>query len=44
MTGDLRARYLGWLACNWDEESLEPPVPAGLGKFLPKLAELIDFY
>ncbi|MCM2374562.1 hypothetical protein [Aporhodopirellula aestuarii] len=44
MTGDTRVLYLGWLACNWDEESLEPPVPAGLGKLPPELAELIDFY
>ena len=44
MAGDLRALYLGWLACNWDEESIEPPVPAGLGTLSPELAELIDFY
>jgi hypothetical protein len=44
MAGDLRVLYLGWLACNWDEESIEPPVPAGLGKLPPELAELIDFY
>lgn len=44
MTGDTRLLYLGWLACNWDEESVEPPVPAGLGKLLPELTELIDFY
>ena len=30
-------------ACNWDEESLEPPVPADLAKLPPELAELIDF-
>ena len=44
MAGDTRVLYLGWLACNWDEESLEPPVPAGLGKLPQELAELIDFY
>ncbi|MFG0261664.1 MAG: hypothetical protein ACF788_04665 [Novipirellula sp. JB048] len=44
IAGDTRVLYLGWLACNWDEESLEPPVPAGLGKLPPELAELIDFY
>jgi len=44
MAGDLRALYLGWLACNWDEEALEPPVPAGLAKLPPELAELIEFY
>src|SRR5438874_1180233 len=35
--GDLRALYLAWLACPGDEESLEPPVPAGLGKLTPAL-------
>lgn len=44
MAGDLRVLYLGWLACHWDEESIEPPVPAGLGKLPPELDELIDFY
>ncbi len=44
MTGDTRVLYLGWLACNWDEESLEPPVPAGLGKLPPELNELLDFH
>lgn len=44
MTGDTRGLYLAWLACNWDEESREPPVPAGLGKLTPELAELINFY
>jgi hypothetical protein len=44
MTGDTRGLYIAWLACNWDEESREPPVPAGLGKLPPELAELIDFY
>lgn len=44
MAGDLRALYLGWLACNWDKEALEPPVPAGLVKLPPELAELTDFY
>ncbi len=44
MSGDTRVLYLGWLACNWDEESIEPPVPAGLGKLPPELDELVDFY
>lgn len=44
MAGDLRVLYLGWLACNWDEEAIEPPVPAGLGKLSPELDELVDFY
>jgi hypothetical protein len=29
INGDLRALYIAWLACNYDEESMEPPVPAG---------------
>ncbi|TWU02923.1 hypothetical protein [Stieleria varia] len=44
MAGDTRVLYLGWLACNWGEESIEPPVPAGLGKLPPELDELVDFY
>jgi hypothetical protein len=44
MAGDLRVLYLGWLACNWDEEAIEPPVPAGLGKLSPELEELVNFY
>ncbi|MEM6470179.1 MAG: hypothetical protein AAF802_11540 [Planctomycetota bacterium] len=44
MTGDTRVLYLAWLACNWDDESLEPPVPAGLEKLPSELVELLDFY
>lgn len=44
MTGDTRALYLAWLACNWDDESPEPPVPAGLGNLPCELDELLDFY
>ncbi|MGB7345141.1 MAG: hypothetical protein WBD20_13085 [Pirellulaceae bacterium] len=44
MTGDFRALYLGWLACNWDEEAIEPPVPAGLTKLPTELVELAEFY
>jgi hypothetical protein len=44
MTGDTRGLYLAWLACNSDEGSLEPPVPAGLGTLPPELAELLNFY
>ena len=44
MAGDLRVLYLGWLACNWGGEAIEPPVPAGLGKLSTELDELVDFY
>lgn len=44
MAGDIRALYLGWLAFNWDEDDLEPPVPAGLKSLPPELAEFADFY
>ena len=42
--GDLRALYVAWLATNFDGESLEPPVPAGLGKLTPALEAMADFY
>lgn len=42
--GDLRALYLAWLACNYDEEALEPPVPAGLGKLPSALKAMARFY
>jgi hypothetical protein len=42
--GDLRPLYLAWLACNFDEESLEPPLPAGLDKLTSALDALADFY
>ncbi|OYP37232.1 hypothetical protein [Rhodopirellula sp. MGV] len=44
MVGDTRAFYLGWLAFNWNEVDLEPPVPAGLKRLPPELAEFADFY
>ncbi len=44
INGDLRPLYLAWLACNYDEESLEPSVPAGLGKLPRELKALADFY
>jgi hypothetical protein len=35
LRGDLRCLYLGWLLCvqcdEFSEETLEPPVPPGLG-------------
>ncbi|MGO9112343.1 MAG: hypothetical protein ACLP9L_24195 [Thermoguttaceae bacterium] len=42
--GDLRPLYLAWLACTGDDESLEPPVPAGLGKLAPPLKSMAKFY
>ncbi len=42
--GDLRPLYIAWLAVAYDEESLEPPVPAGLGKASPVLEALAEFY
>jgi hypothetical protein len=44
IAGDLRLLYLAWLACHGDEESLEPPVPAGLGKLTPALKAIAEFY
>jgi hypothetical protein len=44
IAGDTRALYLGWLACNWEDDSTEPPVPAGLKKLPQPLVELADFY
>ena len=39
--GDLRALYLGWLACGQggelDDEDREPPVPPGLGQLSASL-------
>jgi hypothetical protein len=44
MSGDLRALYLAWLACAWDEEALEPPVPAGLDKPTSALVAITGLY
>lgn len=45
--GDLRALYLGWLLCaqsgKLDDDDLEPPVPAGLGKLSASLESLAEF-
>ncbi|HEX5505420.1 MAG TPA: hypothetical protein VFW96_22575 [Thermomicrobiales bacterium] len=46
--GDLRALYLGWLACVVsgvleDEAAREPPVPPGLGALTAPLAALARF-
>ncbi|MCA9175863.1 MAG: hypothetical protein KDB14_15365 [Planctomycetales bacterium] len=44
IAGDTRPLYLGWLACAWDGDALEPPVPAGLNKLSPSLSKLASFY
>jgi hypothetical protein len=44
LSGDLRPLYLAWLAPVWDEEAIEPPVPAGLGKTDRALEALAEFY
>jgi len=44
MDGDLRLLYLTWLACNDDEEQLEPPVPAGLSELTPALEAVAELY
>lgn len=42
--GDLRPLYLAWLACCFDEQALEPPVPTGLGRTDRALESLAEFY
>ncbi len=44
MSGDLRALYLAWLACCYDEDAMEPPVPAGLATLSEPLEALAEFY
>ena len=45
--GDLRALYLGWLACaqsgELDDDDHEPPVPPGLGKLSASLEAMAMF-
>ncbi len=47
LRGDLRCLYLGWLLSvqceEFDEDELEPPVPAGLGELSAPLHALIEF-
>ncbi len=47
LRGDLRCLYLGWLLSaqceEFDEEELEPPVPAGLGELSAPLHALTEF-
>ena len=44
MGGDLRPLYLAWLACCYEEESREPPIPPGLGRTDRALEALAAFY
>ena len=44
LSGDLRPLYLAWLACACDEDSTEPPIPAGLGQTDRALEALAEFY
>lgn len=44
MEGDLRALYLAWLVCAYDDGAMEPPVPVGLGKLTPGLKAMAEFY
>ncbi len=44
MQSDLRPLYVAWLACGHDENTEEPPVPAGLDDRSPALNELGRFY
>jgi hypothetical protein len=45
--GDTRALYLAWLLCvqnrELDDDDVEPPVPAGLGRLTGPLKSLADF-
>jgi predicted kinase len=45
--GDRRALYLGWLLCaqsgDFDNEEVEPPVPAGLAQLSASLESLVEF-
>jgi len=44
MGGDLRALYLAWLICPYEDEAVEPPVPAGLNKLTSGLDAMAEFY
>ena len=44
MQGDLRPLYMGWLACAYDDQAMEPPVPAGLRKLDGALEAMAEFY
>jgi hypothetical protein len=42
--GDLRPLYVAWLACCGDQDSLEPPVPAGIGELPKEFVAMAKFY
>lgn len=42
--GDLRPLSIAWLGCCHDDDSLEPPVPAGLDKLTPALKAMANMY
>ena len=44
IAGDLRPLYLAWLACVYDEDAKEPPVPGGLKKLPVELKQMCEFY
>ena len=47
VAGDLRALYLAWLVCCYDDDAMEPPVPAGLAEIVSSphaLAAMAEFY
>ena len=47
LRGDLRGLYLAWLACvtagEVDDETVEPPLPAGLGSLSASLEAMVEF-
>lgn len=44
IAGDLRPLYVAHVAFNYDDDALEPPVPAGLGDQHRALDRLCEFY
>ncbi len=44
ITGDFRPLYIAHVAFNFDDEAMEPPVPAGLGDQHYALDRLCEFY
>ncbi len=44
IAGDLRPLYVMWLACHDDDETMEPPLPAGMDSLPECLTALADFY
>ena len=44
IAGDFRPLYIAHVAFNYDDEAMEPPVPAGLGDQHHALDRLCEFY